>query len=611
MQRIHWQNFWKKLKATKFFPRYRPRHFRTKVMLLILGFVIIPVSIIILLCLWESSNIIDRKTQEYLHDISEITISRVDDAVYQWEDITLSMVGNLELQNNIASANNIDTLDKYDSYQLAQEIQEQISSYVLIRQEVLAISIVTENGSTYTYSKNRKHYSFSEEALEKIRNENGKPISFLNTETPETIIVGRSMNQLSTQKRLGYIVMIVNEEYICDIYNHLQCAQDGDACIVDGEGRIVSSKDKSQLGKFLKSENMTEVLESKKSGYVTIDNQGHYLYESETLPNSWRMVLTVPASYYMQDIQTLQKIFMGMAVVVIILIAVISFRVSKTLTAPLVRLSESMKKFGQGDFEVNCIIKADDEISSLSKSFNTMVKDMNHLMETVYQQQLLNQEAELKSLQMQINPHFLYNTLETINWMAREGGNREVGEMTVALGKLMRFSLSSKVFITMREEVENLRRYFSIQKVRYCDKLDVEIIAPESVMDIYLPKLLIQPIAENAIVHGIEEKIDRGSVCVEIQEQNGDLVIEVRDDGVGMKRELMEKILSAEEEVRSGNRAIIGLYNVNKRIQLYYGKEYGLDIHSEPDIGTTVILRLEARRDPPNENRDFMKSLCV
>ena len=611
MQRIHLQNFWKKLKTIKWLPPYRPRHFRTKVMLLILGFVIIPVAFIILSCLRESSNIIDKKTQEYLHDISEITISRVDDAVYQWEDITLSMVGNLELQNNIAAANNIDTLDQYTSYQLTKAIQEQISSYALIRQEVLAISIVTENGTVFTYSKNRKNYPFSEDALEKIQSEKGKPISFLNTQTPGTIIVGRSMNQLSTQKRLGCIVVIVNEEYICNIYNHLQCTQDGDACIVDGEGRIVSSKDKNQLGKLLEADDVSEVLESTKPGYVTMDHQGHYLYESESLSNSWRMILTVPASYYMQDIQTLQKIFTGMALIVIILIAIISFRVSKTLTAPLVRLSESMKKFGQGDFQVNCIIDADDEISSLSKSFNTMVKDMNHLMDTVYHQQLLNQEAELKSLQMQINPHFLYNTLETINWMARENGNREVGEMTVALGKLMRFSLSSRVFITMREEVENLRRYFSIQKVRYCDKLDVEIIAPESVMDIYLPKLLIQPIAENAIVHGIEEKIDRGNVCVEIQEQNGDLVIEVRDDGVGMSRELVQQILSAEEEVRSGSRAIIGLYNVNKRIQLYYGKKYGLEIHSEPDIGTTVILRLEAHREPPDESRASMKNLCV
>ena len=156
MQRIHLQNFWKKLKTIKWLPPYRPRHFRTKVMLLILGFVIIPVAFIILSCLRESSNIIDKKTQEYLHDISEITISRVDDAVYQWEDITLSMVGNLELQNNIAAANNIDTLDQYTSYQLTKAIQEQISSYALIRQEVLAISIVTENGTVFTYSKNRK-----------------------------------------------------------------------------------------------------------------------------------------------------------------------------------------------------------------------------------------------------------------------------------------------------------------------------------------------------------------------------------------------------------------------------------------------------------------------
>lgn len=165
-----------------------------------------------------------------------------------------------------------------------------------------------------------------------------------------------------------------------------------------------------------------------------------------------------------------------------------------------------MERFGQGDFEVNCIVESEDEIGKLSRSFNQMVRDMNHLVETVYDQQLLNQEAELKSLQMQINPHFLYNTLETINWMAKAQGNEEVGEMTVALGKLMRFSLSGRTFITMREEVESLKNYFRIQKMRYSDKLNLEISVPKELMDIYLPKLLIQPIAENAIVHMASKK---------------------------------------------------------------------------------------------------------
>ena len=281
--------------------------------------------------------------------------------------------------------------------------------------------------------------------------------------------IRRTWNRLMSRRErpLGCIVIVINESYIYNIFKNLEYTDErdtdggGNVFLLDSDGIIVSNKDKSLLGTPV-AEEINEVVNSRDNNFYLkqIDGVDYYVYGSSTLSNGWKIAVTVTASYYMQDIQTLRSAFFLVVIIIAFLAAGIAVRVSKTITNPLVQLSQSMERFGQGDFEVNCIVESEDEIGKLSRSFNQMVRDMNHLVETVYDQQLLNQEAELKSLQMQINPHFLYNTLETINWMAKAQGNEEVGEMTVALGKLMRFSLSGRTFITMREEVESLKNYF-------------------------------------------------------------------------------------------------------------------------------------------------------
>lgn len=612
MQRIHWPSTWTKKnelfgRIKRLGQRLTPKSFRSKVMLLIVLLVLLPVIFISLQCFGQSSRLIEKKTKEYLHDISEITISKISDSVYQLEDVTLSMISNADLQKLLKEEKSTQEKDRYTDYRTTQDIQKVLSSYVLLRQEIVSISIISESGNTYSYTKDRNQYIIDERDLQPAYEQKGKTICCVNRNQTGTILMTRMLNHLSTQEPLGCIVLVIDENYIYNIFRNLEYTEDGDVFLVDSNGIIISNKDKSRLGEPV-SEEINTVIQSTEASSLdgnfhqkAIDGVDYYIYGSSVISNGWRIVVAVTASYYMHDIQTLQNAFILLVLVIAFVSAGIAVQVSKTITYPLVKLSKSMERFGQGDFAVNCVIKSDDEIGKLSRSFNQMVKDMNHLVETVYDQQLLNQEAELKSLQMQINPHFLYNTLETINWMAKAEGNEDVGEMTVALGKLMRFSLSNRTFITMREEVDSLQNYFSIQKMRYSDKLTLTISVPEELMDIYLPKLLIQPIAENAIVHGIEEKIDEGTVSVTAREEKGDLIIEVRDDGVGMSHEAIHRILNSNDDIKAkGNHTIIGIFNVNKRIQMYYGKKYGLQIQSKIGEGTLVRLRLAAWREPPD-----------
>ena len=621
MKKIHWPNIWINKKKQggstrkKWWKVLLPKTFRNKIMWSIVPLVIIPVVFISLQGFDQASHIIEEKTQDYLHDISEMTISKIDDSVYQLEDVTLSMIGNQDLQQLLKQAKNSENKDKYTDYRIMQEIQKTLSSYVLLRREILSISIVSENGSTYSYSKDRKSYTVHPEDLERAYEQKGKTVWSVSSSQPGTIVMTRMLNHLSAQEPIGCIVITINERCIYDIFKNLEYADEvgtngnGNVFLLDSEGIIVSNKDKNLLGTPVAKE-INEVVNSKDNSFYLkqIDGVDYYVYGSSTRSNGWKIAVAVTTSYYMQDIQALRSAFFLAVVLIAFIAAGIAVQVSKTITSPLVKLSKSMERFGQGDFEVNCIIESEDEIGKLSHSFNQMVRDMNHLVETVYDQQLLNQEAKLKSLQMQINPHFLYNTLETINWMAKTQGNEDVGEMTVSLGKLMRFSLSDRTFITMREEMESLKNYFKIQKMRYSDKLHLKISVPEELMGIYLPKLLIQPIAENAIVHGIEEKIDEGTVSISAWLENEIFFIEVKDDGVGMSEETVRKILDSSDDIKakSNGHTVIGIFNVNKRIKMYYGEKYGLQLQSKIGVGTIVRLRLAAYYEPPNIDKKHL-----
>lgn len=241
------------------------------------------------------------------------------------------------------------------------------------------------------------------------------------------------------------------------------------------------------------------------------------------------------------------------------------------------------------------------KIGRLSHTFNQMVMDMNSLVNTVYEQKVMKQEAQMKSLQMQINPHFLYNTLDTINWMARIRHVDEIGDMVAALSNMMRYSLEKKSFVRLGEEVKSLKDYIAIQNYRYRDKMVAEIEIDESLMSLYIPRLLIQPILENAIVHGIEEKLDKGHILVAARREDEELYIQIIDDGVGMTEETMSHILREDYSMKKSGHTSIGVVNVNRRIQMIYGKDYGLLVQSVLGAGTKITIHIPAREEEQEE----------
>lgn len=275
-------------------------------------------------------------------------------------------------------------------------------------------------------------------------------------------------------------------------------------------------------------------------------------------------------------------LYIGTLTLLISLLA--SYRISKSVSKPVKDLVHHMKKIEKGDFSERFQTDRTDEMGELMERYNKMAKRLDLLIRNMIESRDRLKKSEMKMLQSQINPHFLYNTLDTIKWMAKMGESEEVVTLITNLAKLLRISLEdAEEYQTVDMNLSWLKSYLEIQKARYDDDLTYEIHVEESLYERKIPKLLLQPIVENAILHGLDGK---GKIVVKGYEEEERIVFEVEDDGKGMEEDQRRKLLS--EHSGEG----IGLLNVHKRIELYYGKGYGLEIKSKVNQGTRVRMVL-------------------
>jgi two-component system sensor histidine kinase YesM len=286
---------------------------------------------------------------------------------------------------------------------------------------------------------------------------------------------------------------------------------------------------------------------------------------------------------------------LGVIVAAILFSIVAAWRISKSIYVPIKKLHDVTTTIARHDIEALVTADNADEITELGLSFNIMVGKIKELLDAKIEEQENLKKAELRALQAQINPHFLYNTLDTIIWMAEAKRMDQVVELVRVLSRFFRITLSKgKDWITVRDEIEHVESYLAIQKMRYRDILDYRIDVPDDMRDGQILKLTLQPLVENALYHGIKNKRNGGSIVVRGRRLDGDLLqIQVDDNGIGMTQEQLAQVraqLGAEAGAAVVAESGYGINNVNQRIKLYYGQEYGLAIESEYRHGTRVSL---------------------
>lgn len=314
------------------------------------------------------------------------------------------------------------------------------------------------------------------------------------------------------------------------------------------------------------------------------NNQLYYVYGQYNGLTGWNTVTVVPGKDIVPKLTELQIQIISVVVCVVLLSWGIAIVFAFSITVPIKQLTFAMQRSQAGELDIYVETKRNDEIGYMIRTFNKMLVEIRELIQKLTEEKSAQKDAELKALQAQINPHFLYNTLDTINWMLIPKQEMEISAIVVALGDLLKYAISDKYrLVSVAEEEKYTQSYLMIQKCRMEERLQYEINIDEAVRNIKIPKLLFQPIVENAIIHGIEPKEHGGKIWIVCYRHDEDLMIQIEDDGIGIGDEALEKIFAPEN---------IGIGNVNRRIQLHYGEEYGVKIGRNKTEGTIVTIRL-------------------
>ena len=266
---------------------------------------------------------------------------------------------------------------------------------------------------------------------------------------------------------------------------------------------------------------------------------------------------------------------------------------SEYLTAPIKRLTKAMKQVQGGDLDVRVGSGRKDELGQLSDNFDRMTGELKNYMEMQVRQQRELSDSNIAMMQAQLNPHFLYNTLDTMKWLAKVNHVPEIATLSSGLARILRKSISAEKFVTLSEEIKLVTYYAEIQQLRFNHSFSFDVELPMELEDCIVPKLILQPIVENAIIHGLREQ-EEGEILCNIYEKQGTLYIEVIDDGCGMSGEMLKLINSKDREALKGH---IGFYNVNTILRLYYGEAYGVCAQAGASKGTKVILTIPVNKE--------------
>ncbi|MFT4105812.1 MAG: histidine kinase [Lacrimispora sp.] len=318
---------------------------------------------------------------------------------------------------------------------------------------------------------------------------------------------------------------------------------------------------------------------------------GRFLYDSISSPKyGYTILLQKGSQISASGIKTMKTVSIAIALFCLWLCLMVSLALSRSISLPVSNLDRAMKKVRDGDLTIHLTTNRTDELGRLIESFNRMTRDLKSNLETAIRQQKDLNETSLKLYQTQLNPHFLYNTLDTIKWNAKINQNPQIPVLAENLAQILRSSISSSAFITLRQELETIKSYIEIQKIRFTERFVYEEEIPYQLEDCLVPKMILQPLVENAILHGLED-YSQGYICIYGTETEQDekkvLLIAVTDNGRGMSQEIIDWINSPAPKNRTGH---LGLYNIIQILKLYYGQQYGLHAELNPEGGTTVTL---------------------
>ena len=400
----------------------------------------------------------------------------------------------------------------------------------------------------------------------------------------------------------GTLIYSLSEEQIYEQYKKSKLLEEGYLYIINGNGKLISHSNEAMLL-------CPEEVENQIYTQRVMEGTGNYFIENREVVMSqrlndgnWIAVAVIPLDNMIGEVVGIYKRFIFVIAVILIISVSVSVLLSREAIKPLETMIASMERVENGDFSVRVDEKGPSDIARLIHHYNNMLENTERYIREEYQIKRMKKAAELDALVAQINPHFLYNTLDMINWLSRTGRKEDVTKAVQTLSRFYKLTLSKRGLMnTIEEELEHTELYVELQNMRYDDCVSFVVDVPDELSEYTIPKLTFQPIVENAWLHGIMDKEEKsGNILLTGWRQGGDIVFLISDDGIGIPPEKLESILAEGNGDPMANGTSdsvhIGVYNTNLRLKRLYGDSYGLTFQSSPGMGTEVTIKIPAKR---------------
>lgn len=544
-----------------------------------------------------SLGIYDEKLYEKSLQELDFFSQKVNDSLQDVENLSYSIAMDTEIQEQLAKLDGLNELSadySYEMYVFRSMLINELYSHEIIKN----ITYTDRDNTTFTVGEDTGSIDEMEygQLLEDMAAGRGAYVEYPPTEDYPYMVSGRDILE-SLNASLDYLGSLI---FVSDVSGLIQekteqlDVQSSALMVFSEDGMIYQGTefDKSQLPDM-----------EKPQGYEIsrLGGQRYFICYLKSSLNGWTFVNLFPYSEIFGQVMAVRYLLVGGLLVLFAVTAIVMKKLAHIITRPLEKLTDSMQVAETGDFrkageKVSAEMSAEprlDEVGQLSQEFGVMMEKIDTLIHENYEKQILLKDTKYKMLQAQLNPHFLYNTLNALNWLVRAGRSQEAGMMIMRLGDLLRAAFSKKSYATVEEEVGLVKSYIAIQEIRYRSRAEFTVDVSGELEPYVIPRMTLQPLVENAISYGVDPSPETCRITVTVREEENDIFLEVRDTGPGMTADELEDVRNFRIKPRGNG---IGLNNIRERLKIAY-EESEFRIDSAPGEGTVVQIRIPKKRE--------------
>lgn len=564
--------------------------------------ILYPIILVIIFGMYNNEKIIKDRFVSYVeNDVMNAKVRMSNDLDFM-EEIFQEVLYNIDAYDLFRSKpKDININNTMLEYKFQKDMNKYLKSTIFAKQEFDLVTMQFVSDDSVYYAAKEKGLvnigKIPKEEFKKVTENNNQVLYYFDKEdNGQYIYLVRSIYDINSFDKIGIMSFRIDNNYLQEILSHTYREPAESTYLYTYEGDRIVYAGRNYNNQIIESK---KLYLNEKGTYTHTINGNNYYVIVETIDDvNLKIISVITTDMLISDTRKVFDLIIILCIISMPIYIIIANMIYSEIISPFNLLVSKMKDIEKGELNTSIDIIRKNEIGYLYNSFNSMAKRLKYLVECVYEEEIARKNAEISALQSQINPHFLYNTLETINWKAQLSGEQDIAEMVQALSKLMDANMNrnGEKFSTIEQEIQYMDSYLFLIQKRFGKKIEYDKIIDQNILKEKLPKLIIQPIVENAIKHGIEP-VGRGKILIGISEKDEKLIIEVEDNGAGIEVpklksinvELSDNKYIAEEQDNSKS---IGLKNVYRRLLLIYGKEAEISILSTYTKGTKVTLKV-------------------